>query len=89
MASEYKIVTVDDIFRLPDVTTGMKILKAWGISSKGLGNKKAVQDVILQHWLSKEETRQEATEEVVYISVVFLQYKSVFLLESRLVLFSN
>lgn len=75
MASGYKIVTVDDIFRLPDVTTGMKILKAWGIPCKGLDNKKAVQDVILQHWLSKEETREEATEEVVYISVVFLHYK--------------
>jgi hypothetical protein len=72
-------VTVDDIFRLPDVTTGLKILRAWGISCKGLDNKKAVQDVILQHWLSKEETRQEETEEVVYISVVFLQYKSVFI----------
>ena len=89
MASEYKIVIVDDIFRLPDVTTGLKILRAWGISGKGLDNKKAVQDVILQHWLSKEETRQEEREEVVYISVVFLQYKSVFLLESRLLLFSN
>lgn len=75
MASEYKLVTVDDIFRLPDVTTGMKILRAWGIPVKGLGSKKAVQDVILQHWLSKEETRQEATEEVVYISVVFIHFK--------------
>lgn len=64
MASEYKILTVDDIFNLPDVSTGIKILKEWGVNSKGLSNKEAIKDALLRYWKSKEETRQEAAVEI-------------------------
>lgn len=64
MSGEFKIVTADDIFRLPDVNTGMKILKTWGASIKGLKDKNSVQDALMQHWLSREETQREATDEV-------------------------
>lgn len=70
MSGLFSILSVDDIFKLPDVPTGIRILKEWGISTKGLKDKKSVQEALLQEWKTKEEVQGEASDEVIILVLV-------------------
>ena len=70
MSGLFSILSVDDIFKLPDVPTGIRILKEWEISTKGLKDKKSVQEALLQEWKTKEEVQGEASDEVIILVLV-------------------
>ncbi|OWF42780.1 tyrosine-protein kinase Fer-like [Mizuhopecten yessoensis] len=54
----YRICTVDDILKIPDMRTAMEILRRWGLGTKGLKSKDMAVEIIMDHWKKNKSTLQ-------------------------------
>ncbi|XP_076095925.1 uncharacterized protein LOC143066936 isoform X1 [Mytilus galloprovincialis] len=64
MSGSFSIEKADDIFDLPDMMTGMKFLKQWGISTKGVKNTKGAIELLLENCKFREDVARETIEMV-------------------------
>lgn len=58
-SKEYNIECRDDIIRIPDVSTGLRFARSWGLNTKGIKAKDEIIKVLLIEW---EKTHQRPDE---------------------------
>lgn len=51
----FEIKCRDDIIGIPDVPTGFRLVKSWGLISKGLKTKDQIIKVLLSEWDKKNK----------------------------------
>ncbi|KAK3101580.1 hypothetical protein FSP39_004599 [Pinctada imbricata] len=60
----YRVSSVDDILKIPDMMTARELLKSWGLPTKGIGKKEEAVQRLIDHWKQQDKQEKVVKDEV-------------------------